>query len=440
MKKAILCLKYIGIVIVVFTLFFAMGSAISAYVKAGNNGETTAEKEQEKVIEEQDGERTNILILGVDARPGEANSRSDTMLLASIDPSLDQAVIISIPRDTRVQVPGSPQDKICTANFVGGPEYAVEIVEDLMDIDIDYYVEADFKGFKKVIDTIGGVTINVPQRMYKPSEDIDLYPGTKKLNGYEALAFVRYRDYQFGDIERTTHQQEFLVALADELLQPKTIPKLPSLIKDTRSFVNTNMGLKEFIRIASWAPGFSSSSITTQTLPGHFYDVYNDEGVMEQSYWIADGIDNLLDQLFAGKSVAVIQYSPSSADIPAKAETDGNTDAEEEQDLSPSDEDFDVDEGSDRYEQGFSLPRPGSDYDDASEEVSDELPSSGSDYDDASEEVSDELPRPGSDYDDASEEVLEEINEEEIIRQGHWEEAEWEQRLESENDGRYEKT
>jgi LCP family protein required for cell wall assembly len=370
--------------------------------------------------------------LGVDARPGEDNSRSDTMLLASIDPKLDQAVIISIPRDTRVNVPGSPLDKICTANFVGGPEYAVDIVEDFLGVDIDYYVEADFKGFEKIIDLIGGVSINVPQRMYKPSEGINLYPGPQKLNGYDALAFVRFRDYLFGDIDRTAHQQEFLVALADELLQPKTIPKLPGLVKEARSFVNTNMGLKDIIRIASWAPGFSSSSISTQTLPGHFYEVYNEQGLMEQSYWIADRVDmtDFLDQLFAGKIVAVMS-SASTSYMPAKAETDENSDTGQEQDLSTSDQDLDLNEEErDWYEQGSGLPGSGSDYDNTPEELADP----GSGYsEDTSEEGSDVPTDPDPDLENAYEEPGNAINEEEYIREGHWEDEEWKQRLESEN-------
>ena len=101
MKKLVLYFKYTAIAVVVFSLFFVMGSAISAYVTGNNDGNKPEKEEPEKQMVEQDGERTNILILGVDARPGEDNSRSDTMLLASIDPKLDQAVIISIPRDTR---------------------------------------------------------------------------------------------------------------------------------------------------------------------------------------------------------------------------------------------------------------------------------------------------------------------------------------------------
>ncbi len=425
MKKASLYARYTLITVLVFTLFFAMGSAISAYVNNNNVADPVEENEPE-VIAKQDGKRTNILILGVDARPGESSSRSDTMLLASIDPGLDQAVIVSIPRDTKVEVPGSPLDKICTANFVGGPEYAVEIVEKLLAINIDYYVEADFNGFKKVIDKIGGVTINVPQRMYKPSENIDLYPGTKKLNGYEALAYVRYRDYLFGDIDRTTHQQEFLVALADELLQPKTIPKLPGLIKETRNFVNTNMGIKDLIKIASWAPGFTSSSIITQTLPGYFYDVYNEEGVMEQSYWIADKgeMADILDQLFAGKSVAVMQNSPIAPYVPpTKVEKPSS---EEEQEETASDID------GQRDEERSHLPSPGLDQDSSYDDPDWNDEGDRNDEDELNNE--DELSDEGDwNYEDELD------YEEEHKRQGHWEEEEWEQRQdeESENSSPY---
>ncbi len=328
MRKTLFYAKYTAGAVLIFLLFFTMGSAISTYVLTNNTEDENTD--EDTVLVEQDGERTNILVLGVDARPGDENSRSDTMLLVSIDPQLDKAAVISIPRDTRVDVPGSPLDKICTANYAGGPEYAVKIVEDFMNINIDYYVEADFNGFKSVIDTIGGVTINVPQRMYKPSEGIDLYPGTQKLDGYQALAFVRYRGYEFGDIERTSYQQEFLIAVADELLQPKTITKIPALLKEVRSYVKTDIGLSDMLRIASWTPGFTSSSIITQTLPGYFYDVYNDEGVMEQSYWVADQEEaaHVLDNLFEGKTLAVIQTSPYPVYVPPQndeAEADINT-------------------------------------------------------------------------------------------------------------------
>jgi len=182
----------------IFGICFGIGSGLtSLIVNHMAEADEQPQEVEEEILERQDGERTNILVLGVDARPGETTSRSDTMILVSVDPKLNKAAVVSIPRDTKVTIKGATE-KICAANALGGPQLAVSTVEDLMGIDIDYWVEMDFNGFKKIVDTLGGVTITVPQRMYKPSEGIDLQPGTKKLNGSEALAFVRFRDYNMG--------------------------------------------------------------------------------------------------------------------------------------------------------------------------------------------------------------------------------------------------
>ncbi|SHG44827.1 transcriptional attenuator, LytR family [Thermosyntropha lipolytica DSM 11003] len=292
----------------VFGSFFSLGAFITRWLPlAGIEENTDADNNYEK------GERVNILVLGIDKRPGETNARSDTVMLVSIDPALSKAVVLSIPRDTRVEIKGSPVDKICSANMVGGPSYAVRTVEKLLDIDIDYYVAVDFNGFKEIIDTLGGVTIEVPQRMYKPSEDIDLYPGVQRLNGRQALAFVRYRGYIQGDIARTQMQQQFIKALADEVLKPKTLAKLPTLVKQVNKYVETDMGVRDMLKLASWAPRFSADSIITQTLPGYFYDEYNSHGVMVASYWIADKrqISGILDKLFAGETMAVVSEPPA---------------------------------------------------------------------------------------------------------------------------------
>lgn len=308
MNKAISVFKLALITGLVFGLFFGIGAGVTSVFTQVDKPDVNLD-EEETPMKKQDGKRTNILVLGVDARPGETKSRSDTMMLVSIDPKLDKAAIISIPRDTRVEMKGTGQDKICVANVIGGPDYAVKTVEKLMNTKIDYYVELDFNGFKEVVDILGGVTVNVPERMYKPSEDINLYPGTKKLNGRDALAFVRYRDYVNGDIDRATMQQNFMKALADEVLQAKTITKLPKLVKQANKYVATNMGVTDMLRIASWAPGFTSDSITTQTLPGYFHDVRDGNGTLINSYWVADNssLNGLIDNMMAGKTVAVIQ-------------------------------------------------------------------------------------------------------------------------------------
>lgn len=324
---------------IIFGSFFSLGSFLTRLV------DNKADDEPYEA-EEAKGERTNILVLGIDRRPGETNARSDTMMLVSIDPELDKAVVLSIPRDTRVEIKGSPVDKICAANLVGGPSYAVRTVEKLLDVDVDYYVLVDFNGFKEIIDTLGGVTIDVPQRMYKPSEDIDLHPGVQRLNGRQALAFVRFRGYVQGDIARTEMQQQFIKALADEVLKPKTVAKLPTLIKQVNKYVETDMGLRDMLRMASWAPGFTADSIITQTLPGYFYDEYDSYGVMTASYWIPDKkkIGGILDKLFAGETMAVVSEPPAGfytaggkvASRPASTSSGSTSSADEQRSSLPS--------------------------------------------------------------------------------------------------------
>ena len=173
--------------------------------------------------------------------------------------------------------------------------------------------------------------MDVPQRMYKPSEGINLHPGKQKLDGKKALAFVRFRDYSNGDIDRTYHQQAFIKALAGEVLQPRTITKLPNLAKQMKQYVETNIGFTDMLKMASWAPGFNSDSIITQTLPGCFYDEVDSRGRLLNSYWLADKNEttNLLENLFAGKTIAVVQQSPPPVVIgpPVGVEDEYGTDS-----------------------------------------------------------------------------------------------------------------
>jgi polyisoprenyl-teichoic acid--peptidoglycan teichoic acid transferase len=305
-------LKYALLFCLVFGLCFGLGAGVGSFFFPEN---TTPETEETIPIAEK--ERTNILLLGVDARPGETdNSRSDTIILASIDPEFNRAAFISIPRDTKVSTAGlEGMDKINAANVVGGPELAVTKVEELMGEEIDYYIEIDFQGFKNIIDTIGGITIDVDQRMYKPSENIDLKPGLQTLNGYDALGYVRFRGYLNGDIDRTAHQQLFLKALGQELLKPSTIVKLPTIIREARAEIETNLSLTDMLKMATWLPGYSTDSIIAQTLPGYFADTRNADGVLTASYWVADRTiaSTLLDKLLAGETVPYLVTAPAGA-------------------------------------------------------------------------------------------------------------------------------
>lgn len=248
------------------------------------------------------GDRINVLILGLDARPGVKNGRTDTMMLVSIDKKTKKIAIISIPRDSLVEISGHGKDKINAANIFGGVDLSMKTVENLLGIKIPYYVRMNFQGFKEIVDILGGVNINVDKTIVKDNvlekkkTYITLQPGPQKLDGTRALAYIRYRNDALGDITRTKRQQNFLNALAYEMLQVGVITKLPKLIPAFMEHIETNFNARDIIILARFFSQIKPGGIKTATLPGNFYN-YN--GI---SYWKTDESKNklLLDNLFKG--------------------------------------------------------------------------------------------------------------------------------------------
>jgi len=230
------------------------------------------------------GGQFNILLLGVDTRPGEKTARADSIVLVNVNWDTQLISFLSIPRDTRVEIPGHGWQKINSATTLGGVKLMRQVVEDLVDVQIAHYVLTNFDGFKDIVDTLGGVNIDVDQDMHYKGIDItiNLKKGEQRLDGDKALQYVRYRQYALGDIDRTQHQLKFLQALVKESLQLKTVPKLPRLIPEIRRAVKTDMGIKEMLTMVKLQRDLDSSDILTQTLPGEFLTL---DGV---SYWQVD--------------------------------------------------------------------------------------------------------------------------------------------------------
>ncbi len=284
-----------------------------------------------------EGKRLNVLLLGIDARQGETMARSDSMILASYDPKTRQVSLLSIPRDTRVSIPGHGMDKINSASVYGGPDLAMRVVSNLLGIQVKYYVLTNFSGFKDIVNALGGVTLDVEQNMYHEDEtdggvyEISLSKGTQRLNGDKALQYVRYRDYALGDIDRTKHQQKFLMALGKEMLQPSTITKLPRLIPEINRYVKTNLGLSDMVKMASAMKNDENYNMVAQTLPGRPIEI---GGV---SYWGVDPSEakQTLAKLFSGEAATEVvlntpltgQYAVPETSIQSTSQQDkeGNT-------------------------------------------------------------------------------------------------------------------
>ncbi|MCF8563489.1 LCP family protein [Alicyclobacillus tolerans] len=236
--------------------------------------------------------RVNLLLLGTDSRPGEAVGNTDVIVLCSLDNQNKRIEMMSIPRDTKVVFPDGTAAKINEALRRGGPELTVQLVQSLLNQRVDYYALTRFNGLVDMIDTIGGVTVNVKQRMYYNTGDkqynlINLRPGQQTLDGAQALGFVRFRHDALGDIGRTGRQQEFLAALTSQLLEAHNVRKLPSLIQQLWKTIDTNMNALEVGDIAAHAEQYERYPIIHETLPGSFHNA--DPNIpRDQSFWIVN--------------------------------------------------------------------------------------------------------------------------------------------------------
>lgn len=209
--------------------------------------------------------RVNILILGTDRRDkGERAARTDTMMVASLDPVARRAVVLSIPRDLWVFIPGYGEGRINTVHFYGelnggqGPVLAKETVEANLGIPIDYYVRLDFEGFKEVVDTLGGVTIDVEAPIRDdmfPDDDygyrtIHIPAGRQEMDGEMLLQYVRTR-HGGNDFERMRRQQQALRALAQRALDLDLLPRLPALINTALDAISTDIQPLEILALAN---------------------------------------------------------------------------------------------------------------------------------------------------------------------------------------------
>lgn len=232
-------------------------------------------------------DKTTIMIMGVDERDDDVG-RSDTLMVATIDPKKNQAALLSIPRDTRVKIKGNGWDKINAAYAYGGEKLTQRTVEDFLGVNMDHYIIINPKSFQKIIDAIGGIDIDVEKRMYyeDPWDDdggllIDLKPGMQHMDGKTAVTYVRFRDEE-GDIGRIRRQQKFMKACMDKLVSPSIILKLPTVISEIMDSVKTDLNVRQLLEFAGSLKESQKNGLKTEMVPGR--PLYID-GI---SYWIPD--------------------------------------------------------------------------------------------------------------------------------------------------------
>jgi len=240
------------------------GSLDSLDNNNGNSPLKPANPEIEVEIPEWQGkERVNILLLGGDIREEQDDefARSDSMIVVSIDPVTKKANLFSILRDTYTEIEGYGKGRINTAITLGGAPLAMQTIGNLLGLEIQYYVYANFEGFKALVDAIGGVYYTVEKDMKytdnadKNRYDIDLKAGYQLLDGDKALQYVRFRHDAMSDYTRTERQRNFLMTVAKELQSTWNIIRMKEIIDSVSPYITTNISVNDMLKLGKLGLG-----------------------------------------------------------------------------------------------------------------------------------------------------------------------------------------
>lgn len=224
-----------------------------------------------------------MLVLGSDARESDTASRSDVMILTRVDPASGTITMVSIPRDTMVDLPGYGRQKINAAYAFGGAAGAVEAVSSFAGVPISHYAEIHFQELEELVDTLGGVWVNVPvsnDETGASNSGVQLNAGEQLLDGEQALAFARERyGYTRGDFQRSDNQRILAEAIIKKVLASSPFD-LPGTIQRLADCVSTDFSVGDIVGLAQKfqqvsTPTFYSGMVpsSTMTLEGVSYAV-----------------------------------------------------------------------------------------------------------------------------------------------------------------------
>jgi LCP family protein required for cell wall assembly len=210
-----------------------------------------------------------LLALGSDERPGLGGARTDAVHVIGLNPTEGRATIINIPRDTWVDIPGHGQGRVNSAYTFGGPQLAAQTVGQLIGVPLGFVIVTTFDGLKKMVDDLGGVSIDVPYLMSDPNSGAAFDPGPQRFDGYQALAWSRNRHIPGGDIARTGHQAELIIHALGDLRAEGTdltgmVHTLDVLYRNVRI---TGISAADVYRLGRAALAVDPSNVRSYTIP-----------------------------------------------------------------------------------------------------------------------------------------------------------------------------
>jgi LCP family protein required for cell wall assembly len=266
--------------------------------------------------------RVTLLLMGLDYRDwseGVDIPRTDTMILFSIDPLSKTAGMLSIPRDMWVSIPGYGYSRINGAYRAGemyklpggGPALAAKTVEHFVGVPVDYVALVDFNAFVRFIDELGGLDMHIREEIIVdpigPGNTVTLEPGVQALDGATVLAYARMRYTKDGDFDRSSRQQEVIMALREQIIQfnqlPMLVSKAPKLYEELSSGIRTNLSLDQVIQLAWLAVQVDEDNIQKGVFDPHkdvqYASVNTSEGRADVLVPNPDQIRILRDRIFA---------------------------------------------------------------------------------------------------------------------------------------------
>ncbi len=232
------------------------GSKVLNFLDSIGTEEPESMETLENTKQLEDLEPFSAVILGVDVEEDGA-SRSDTIIVVTVNPDSKDIKMLSIPRDTLITLPNGVTEKINAAHSVGGPLLAKEMISSYLDIPIQFYATMDFDGLIGLVDAVGGVTINsefaFTQSLYQNSgQSVQIIEGEQELNGDEALAYARMRKSDpRGDFGRQDRQQEVVAAILDKVVSVNTVANFTNILDAIEPHLSTNVTASQMMTIAA---------------------------------------------------------------------------------------------------------------------------------------------------------------------------------------------
>lgn len=274
--------------VAIFLLLALTGCGFYSSKEAGNKNSAQKSEALENPVQKQNREEpetsewglrqlktykkdVNILLLGVDSR-GEQTSRTDTIMLAKYEPKNKKVKLISLMRDSYVNIPGYKKSKLNHAYFFGGEALLKETIETNFSVDIDHIVLIDFEGFVNIVNLLApnGIEVEVTKPILN---DLKLTgePGMRLLTGEQLLNYVRFRHDAASDFGRVERQQEVLISLKNEAIKQlgtfEGVVKLPDVLSELSSHIETDIALKDYLTLGATFILNPVSEVETMRIP-----------------------------------------------------------------------------------------------------------------------------------------------------------------------------